>query len=106
MMADKTKVTVVNTSPKPMFRGGYLFPPQTEKTVLVSVQKMAEIKACAVLQIFDPGLRCDQPDCAFVGRNEASLNYHKKKAHGTPTIRRRRKEADQSNADNLGAELL
>jgi len=93
-MAGKTGVTVVNTSLQPVWRGGYVFPPRQEKTVRVSGAKLAEVRACAALQVFDPGFRCDQPDCTFVAKNEASLRLHKKKEHNED---KRRLEDEQNN---------
>lgn len=73
------EVTVVNLSNEAVHRGGWMFPPRSERTVHVSKSGYAEVKACQSLNIFDPGLRCDYPGCSFVAKNEARLKFHKRK---------------------------
>jgi len=75
------KIVVVNTSTVPVERGGYIFAPRKEKTVTVTASVYAEIRACQVLQIFEPGLKCSQPGCGFVAVNEKSLRFHRKRFH-------------------------
>lgn len=73
------EVTVVNTSKEGIMRGGWMFPPRSERTVMVSKSGYAEIKACQSLNIFEPGIRCDHPGCNFVTKNHARLKFHKRK---------------------------
>jgi len=73
-----TKITVVNTSRDDVWRGGYVFRPQQERTVKIGKTGYAEIKACQALHIFEPGVRCDHPDCSFIAKNESGLRFHKR----------------------------
>lgn len=75
----RMEITVVNLGKEVIRRGGYLFAPRAERTVRVTKAGYAEIKACQLLNVFDPGLRCDYSGCTFVAKNEASLKFHKRK---------------------------
>ncbi len=74
----RIEITAVNTSRDEIWRGGYVFQPRQERTVLVTETGYAEIKACQALSIFDPGIRCTHPGCTFVAKSEGGLRFHKK----------------------------
>ncbi len=74
----RTEITVVNTSRDEVWRAGYVFRPRQERTVSVTKNGYREIRACQALTIFEPGVRCDHPGCAFVAKNESGLRFHKR----------------------------
>jgi len=72
------EIIVVNSGREAVYRAGYWFEPRGETTVSVTEMGRAEIKACQVLNIFEPGFRCDYPGCSYVAKDESALDLHKK----------------------------
>lgn len=77
-MGVQIAVTVINTSREQVWRAGYVFQPERERTVKVTTSGLAEIKACQTLSLFEPGFRCDHPRCGFIAKNSGALRFHKK----------------------------
>lgn len=80
-MRTKFELTVVNMSDEFVTRAGITFGPKVEEQICVTGNGRAEIKACGALLIYAPGIPCDHPGCDFVGKNERSLKFHKKRMH-------------------------